>query len=144
MALTPRPLFSSLLFLPHPRLSSHRSCGLLFFGVYWLLILPQMVVFYPRAVLCVFFLYIISVCMQLVLLFNPLSFPPHHGGGQYIGSFLSRCAYVCTIRRSPPFLVWTGQSFLLSLVIYFVVEISLLVPPTIILGCHLVRCSHAL
>lgn len=51
------PLFFPLVFL-----SPLRSRGLLFFGVYWLLILPRVVVFYHRAVLCAFF-FTSSVCV---------------------------------------------------------------------------------
>lgn len=46
------------------------SCGLLLFGVYWLLILLQTVVFYRRAPSRALF-HVIGVCMQLILLFKP-------------------------------------------------------------------------
>jgi hypothetical protein len=73
------------------------------------------------------FLYI-SVCMQLIPLFDPFPFLPSWADG-YIGSSRPHHVHVCIITGSPPFLVWTEHSSLLPLVIYFVVEIALLLAP---------------
>lgn len=76
-----------------------------FFFVYWLLMLPQMVVWY-RCALMRIPLYIVSVCMQLVLLFNPFSFPPHAAGVKgYFGSFCHHqtCACMYHYKKSSNF-----------------------------------------
>ena len=97
-----------------------------------------MIVFHCRAVLRAF-LYTSSVCVcsSLCCITPFLSFPP--GGPTITLDHLVsiRFAHVCTITGSPPSIVWTGHFPLLSLVIYFVFEIALLLPPgTIILFCH--------
>jgi hypothetical protein len=80
-------------------------------------------------------LYHQCVCSLFCCITPPLSSPPDGANG-YIGIIPPpiRFVHVCTITRSPLFLARTGHSSLLSLVIYFVVNTALLLPP--ILGCH--------
>ena len=67
-------------------------------------------------------LYIISVCMQLILLYNPPSpLLSSRWVYNYIKSSRPHQVRACMYHhRKPPFLVWTGDFSLLSLVIYFV------------------------
>jgi len=117
-------------------LPSFCSCGLLLFGVYWLLIFPQMVAFHCRAVLRAF-LYISSACICSSFCCTTPPLPLPMGPSAILDNrFPIGFVHVCIITRSPPFLLWTGHSSLLSLVIYFVVEIALLLPTTIIFNCH--------
>jgi hypothetical protein len=106
-----------------PLRQSLSSCGPLLSGVYWLLILPQMASFYRRATLCVFFhISSMCVCSSFCCLSSSLS---PNGAKDYIGSSCLHQACACMYYYKKPFLVLSGNLFLLSLVIYFVIEIAL-------------------
>ncbi|KAF9653933.1 hypothetical protein BDM02DRAFT_1128937 [Thelephora ganbajun] len=132
----PLPLFSSHV-LPFPVCpsSSLCSCAFLLFGVYWLLIFPQMSCLSLLRFLRAFF-YISSVCIRSS--FCCITPPPlSRWTYGYIESSCpyQTCACMYHLQEALPS-SRTGYPSLLSLVIYFVVEIVLLLPCTIVLGCH--------